>query len=82
MYDVIFQEPAKRFIRKLDGYEKNRIISKIEELKENPKLGKPLTAGLAGYWSLRIGKYRAIYFVKDRELVIVVLDIGHRKNIY
>lgn len=82
MYKIILKKPAKRFIKKLDNSEKLRILKKLKELKTNPRLGTPLTTNLAGLWKLRIGKYRALYQIKELELIIYVLAIGHRKNIY
>lgn len=82
MYRIIFKSPAEKFLRKLDGPIQQRIIRKLKKLKENPRLGKPLTATLAGLWSLRIDKFRAIYKVIEDKLVIMILDISHRKDIY
>ncbi len=82
MYNVILQEHAERFLKKLDKFNRDRVIKKLEDLGNNARLGKPLTANLAGLWSLRIGKFRAIYQIRENELVVLVLDIGHRKNVY
>ncbi len=82
MYKIILQNPAEKFLKKLDKKEKIRIIKKLKELKRNPEIGIPLTANLTGLWKLRIGDYRAIYAIKDQELVVLVLKLGHRKNIY
>lgn len=82
MYEIVFQSKAEKFLKKLDKFEQNIIANKLEQLMVNPRLGKPLVANLAGLWSLRIGKYRAIYQIVDNKLVIYVLNIGHRKNIY
>lgn len=82
MYRIIFKSPAEKFLRKLDSPIQQRIIRKLKKLKENPRLGKPLTATLAGLWSLRIDKFRAIYKVIEDKLVIMILDISHRKDIY
>jgi len=82
MFDVRLQNPAKRFLKKLEKQEQTRIIKKLKQLKENPELGKPLTGKLSGLWSLRVGKYRALYQIRNKELLIIVLDIGHRKNVY
>jgi mRNA interferase RelE/StbE len=81
-YEVLLSEDAEKFLKKCDNSIKNRIINKLENLEDNPRLGKPLTANLAGLWSLRIGDYRAVYRIKDNELLVLVLEIGHRKNIY
>jgi len=82
MYGVILQKPAEIFLKKIDKFERDKIIKKLKNLKDNPELGKPLTGNLAGLWSLRIGDYRAIYQIRKSELLILVLKIGHRKNAY
>jgi len=82
MYRIIFKSPAKRFLQKLDNSLQQRIIKRLRKLKENPRLGKPLTATLAGLWSLRIDKYKVIYKIIENKLIIIVLCIGHRKDIY
>jgi mRNA interferase RelE/StbE len=82
MYKIILKKPAKRFLRKLDISEQKRIINKLKDLKENQKLGKPLIGKLSGLWSLRFGKYRALYQITENKLIIFILNIGHRKNIY
>ena len=82
MYKIIFDNSAANFFRKLDKVESGRIGKKIDSLKENPKIGIPLTGNLAGLWKLRIGDYRAIYQIKNEELIILILRLGHRKNIY
>ena len=82
MYDIILEKKSENFFRKLERKEQERITKKFNELEKNPELGKPLTANLAGLWSLRFGDYRAIYQIKQSELIIFVLKLGHRKNIY
>lgn len=73
---------AKRFLKKLDKSIQDRIIQKVEKLRENPQLGVPLIGHLSGLRKLRIGQYKVIYNIIEQRLVVVVLDIGHRKNIY
>jgi len=82
MYNIILKSPAKKFLKKLDKPSKIEIIKKLKKLKNNPKLGKLLLGRLIGLWSLRIGDYRAIYQIRQSELLILILKIGHRKNIY
>ncbi|MBU4116400.1 MAG: type II toxin-antitoxin system RelE/ParE family toxin [Nanoarchaeota archaeon] len=45
-------------------------------------MGKILTGRLAGLWSLRFGKYRALYQIRREKLLVLVLRIGYRKNVY
>ena len=82
MYSLKFEKRAADFFRKLDKNIQEKIGKKIEFLKNNPQLGKPLTGNLAGLWSLRVDKYRILYRILNDKLIILVLDIGHRKNIY
>jgi len=82
MYNLTFSSGARKFFRKLTNSDKRQIGKKIEELKQNPELGKPLTGKLSGLWSLRIGKFRVLYQVRKNELIILILKIGHRKNVY
>jgi len=61
----------------LDGLKKNL------EGFENPRLhGKGLTSNRLGEWRYRVGDYRLICEIKDEEIIILVLQIGHRRSIY
>ena len=82
MYEILITEPAKKFLKKLDKNIKKRILDKIEELADDPKKGIPLVGNLSGLWKLRIGDYRAIYKIFHDKLIVSVIKIGHRKNIY
>ena len=82
MYSLNLDKKAKDFLKKLDKPEQKRILDKLEQLKTNPELGKPLTGNLTGLWSLRIGDKRAIYQIFHDKLMVLVIKIGHRKNIY
>ena len=81
-FQINLTEKAERFLKKLDKTEQDRIKDKLYSLEEDPKLGKPLTGDLAGLWSLRIGKYKCLYIIKNNELLVIVLDIDHRKRVY
>ena len=81
-YTVELTTKSQRFLKKLDKPQQKRIRDKLRKLRDNPKLGKPLTADLAGVWSLRIGKYRALYTIEKGKLVVLILRIEHRKKSY
>ncbi len=81
-YTIKFTEEAKKKIQKLDPPIKLIIKKAIESLAENPYRGKPLSYDLAGLYSLRTSNYRIIYRVKGEELVIIVITVGHRREIY
>ena len=82
MYNITFSKVALKFFKKLNKIDQEKIGKKIEILKEFPKQGKPLSGNLKGLWRLRVDKFRIIYQIKDNELIVFVLNIGNRKNIY
>jgi mRNA interferase RelE/StbE len=85
-YEVKFSQAAVRSLDKLDQTTKDMIFAWIFKNLisiQNPKeLGLPLKGKLKGLWRYRIGKYRILAEINDRELVILVIDVGHRRNIY
>jgi len=82
MFELLYTKEAKKQINQLDKKLKVRFKQTLAKLASNPKLGKTLTAELKGKFSYRVGDYCVIYciFYKDRK--IVVLTIGHRREIY
>jgi mRNA interferase RelE/StbE len=81
-YNVFFTREAKRNVEKMDPSIKRIIKKAIESLAVNPAKGKPLAYDLAGLHSLRTSDYRIIYRVREKQLIIIVIAVGHRKEIY
>ncbi|MCX6436823.1 MAG: type II toxin-antitoxin system RelE/ParE family toxin [Actinobacteria bacterium] len=81
-YTVSFQPKAKKALVAASQEDRLRITAAIELLRENPLPPKALKLkGREGY-RIRVGKYRIIYGFDGTELVIIVLDIGPRRDIY
>jgi len=81
MYEVIFDPKAIEFLEKLDKKNRERIFNKIMATKEDPfHYFDKLTA--TNYYKLRVGDYRAIADISKKEIKILILLIGPRKNIY
>jgi mRNA interferase RelE/StbE len=59
-----------------------RFISAIETLKLNPYQGKRLRGKFSGDYSLRVGDYRIVYIVYKDRLLVSIIDLGHRREIY
>ncbi|HEY6065877.1 MAG TPA: type II toxin-antitoxin system RelE/ParE family toxin, partial [Thermoanaerobaculia bacterium] len=59
-----------------------RVRHGIERFAESPRLGKRLAGELAPFWSYRVGDYRIVYEIRDDELIILVVMLGHRREIY
>ena len=85
-YTVRFTEKAKKIFEKLDKYTQLMLITWIEKNLEgtsDPRLhGKALTGTRKGQWRYRVGDYRIIAIIEDGKLVITVITVGHRRNVY
>lgn len=81
-WKIEYNKEAVRNLEKISTSEINKIFKGIELLKENPDLGKQLVGPLKGLRSLRIGKYRVIYKKENQIITIIILAIGHRKDVY
>lgn len=85
-YKVVFTKLAKKQLKKLDKYVAALIIGWIEknlqDCEDPRKHGKNLIANKSGQWRYRIGEYRLICEILDKEITILVLEVGHRKSIY
>jgi mRNA interferase RelE/StbE len=82
---VGFSSKAQKDFKRLDKAIKNRIDKFLIELEtlDNPRSrGKALVSNLSNLWRYRIGDYRLICEIQDNNLIILVLTIGHRSNVY
>ena len=86
IYHVEFTKYALREIKKIDKATASLIIGWIRknlEGCENPRIhGKGLTADKTGQWRYRVGDYRIIAQIQDEKVTILVVNIGHRREIY
>ena len=81
-YRILYTEEAARRIGKLDKAVKERVGKAVVKLSEHPELGKRLTGLLSDRWSYRVGDWRILYKVKKSEVLILVLTVGHRREVY
>ena len=85
-FHVEYLPQVYKTLEKMDKFTKRIIIEWIEKKLvdcEDPRLyGKPLSANRAGQWRYRIGDYRIIAKIEDEKLIILVILIGHRRDIY
>ena len=86
MYSLRISENAKKDLVKLDKQCAKIIVSWLKKNLENttnPRaLGKPLKGKLKGMWRYRVGDYRILSLIKDNELIVLVITVGHRKDVY
>lgn len=84
-YKIILQSQADKtyqWLFRRDRPLHARIRSSLLVLQMDPHAGKPLRGPWQGTWSFRVGMYRILYRIERNILTVVVLDIGHRREIY
>ncbi len=83
VYEVLLSKAARKQLSTLPVFVHNKIIEDISALTSSPR--PPGCKKLKGYknaWRIRVGDYRVIYEIQDQVLLVIVIAIGHRKNIY
>lgn len=82
-FRIQLDHAAERRLRKLDPQARRRVQAAIELLAEEPRpRGAKMLIGGAGEWRVRTGDYRIIYEIQDDVLVVLVVAVGHRRDIY
>ena len=80
-YEVKWTETAIRFLEKMESADAERILEKMKLVSKNPFHYIKRLKGIPLY-SLRTGKYRVIMSIEREKLVILVVEVGNRKNVY
>jgi len=82
-YAVQVAPAAVRQLRKLDPAARRRVQAAVELLAADPRpAGAKKLAGGGGEWRVRTGDYRVVYEIHDQVLVVLVVAVGHRRDIY
>jgi mRNA interferase RelE/StbE len=82
-YTVQLAPAAKRQLRKLDRSIQERVVRRLEKLEKDPRPpGVEKLEGDESTYRIRMGEYRIVYEIQDKVLVVLVLKVGHRREIY
>ena len=82
VYSIYFTKTSDKQFGSLPGNAQKEIALVLEEIAKDPLLGKALQGSLKGLRSKRVGKYRIIYKQDKQQIIIVVVNIEHRKSVY
>lgn len=83
MYNIVIKKKAFKVLKNLAADAVNKIYAKIEKLKRTPRpRGCKKLSGKRNLFRVRVGDYRIIYTIDDKEQLVIVLIIGQRKDIY
>lgn len=82
MYAVEFLPSAAKVLSKLETPVRRRIARRIDRLAQDPRGDAVKLRGADDVWRARAGDYRILYEVEDDRLVILVIKVGHRRDVY
>ncbi len=81
-YSIKIKSSAAKALRRINVKERARLVQAIDRLADEPSAGGALKGEFGGLRRLRIGRYRIIYEAIHQELTILVVRVGHRKEVY
>ncbi len=81
-FKIEFKAAARKSLERLEKQDQLRIYAAIELLGDNPR--PPLVVKIKGsdYFRVRVGDYRILYSIDSGRLIILIIDLGHRREIY
>lgn len=81
-YEIRVAPAARRQLARLPRPAQARVAAAIESLGEEPRRHAEKLAGAPGLWRSRVGEYRIVYQVHDEILLVLVVKVGHRRDVY
>lgn len=81
-YSLQIKDSAATELRRLPKPERIRVVAAIEELRQQPHVGTALKGQFRGLRRLRVGHFRVIYEIQHAVLLVLVLRVGHRRDVY
>ena len=83
MFEVQFKKSVEKDLKALSKADQKRVLEQIGKvLAKDPYMGKALSGEFKGLYRWRIGRFRVIYEVQKEVLMILVLKVGHRKDVF
>lgn len=82
-YQLVIPKPAQKQLDNITKIERDRLIVTLRSLADDPRPnGVKKLKGYDNTYRVRVGDYRIIYEIKDRELIVLLLSVSHRKDAY
>ncbi len=82
-YAVLFKPSAEKALRSLPERAQRRIVAAAEALSDDPRPpGAKKLEGVDDLWRIRVGTYRVVYAIQDKALMVLVVRVAHRKDVY
>ncbi len=81
-YKIEFKKSASKELNSLPNKEIKKILNSIDQLSKGPRSANSKKLSASEYYRIRVGDYRILYEVKDQILIIYIIKIAHRKDVY
>jgi mRNA interferase RelE/StbE len=82
-YEILINQGAKRQLKKLSAQVLEQLGSAIDKLGQDPRpSGVKKLKGASNFYRVRSGDYRIIYQIQDQQLIVLIVSVGHRQEIY
>lgn len=81
-YAVLIERRAQRALAKIAQPQRDRIIAAIQRLGDEPRPAGVKKLSGREAWRIRVGAYRVLYEIRDSQLIVLIVDVGHRRGIY
>ena len=79
-YKILIDKPAQKFIMKQPPMQRERLLIAISKLPDDGD--RKALRGHAGYYRLRVGDYRVIYSIEQEKLIVRIVTVGNRGDVY
>ena len=81
-FDLVFKESVSKDLKELPKQDVQRILERIDALRDEPRPQGSVKLSGKEYYRVRQGNYRIIYAIQDSQLVVIVIKVGHRREVY
>ncbi|HZL79875.1 MAG TPA: type II toxin-antitoxin system RelE/ParE family toxin [Candidatus Limnocylindrales bacterium] len=81
-YRVILSRSARKQLDRFSGETESRLLAKLTELEANPRPSGCKKLKNRDAWRIRVGDYRVIYEIHDKVLQVIIVTVGHRREVY
>lgn len=82
MYAVVIVRSAQKELARLPAADYARVLAAIEALAATPRPAGCVKLTGSEFWRIRVGQYRVVYATKDTELIVTVVKVGNRRDVY
>ncbi len=81
-FDLVFKESVSKDLKEIPKQDVQRILERIDALRDEPRPQGSVKLSGKEYYRVRQGNYRIVYEIQDSQLVVIVIKVGHRREVY